>query len=106
MIELLLEEIDAEGTEFPEKHGNIYWLHDQSGGKGKVANIYPRPNYNDNYVVGYAGGINPDNVKEILEKIPAADDNFWIDMENGIRTDDWFDIDKAIKVLENVYGRG
>jgi hypothetical protein len=26
--------------------------------------------------------------------------DFWIDMESGVRTDDWFDIDKVRRVLE------
>ena len=26
--------------------------------------------------------------------------DFWIDMESGVRTDDWFDLDKVTKVLE------
>ena len=25
---------------------------------------------------------------------------FWIDMESGVRTEDWFDIDKVEKVLK------
>ena len=52
--------------------------------------------------VGYAGGINPDNVAEkltfLMENEMVGD--FWIDMESGVRTDDWFDIDKVRRVLE------
>lgn len=52
--------------------------------------------------VGYAGGINPDNVAEkltfLMENEQVGD--FWIDMESGVRTDDWFDIDKVRRVLE------
>jgi hypothetical protein len=52
--------------------------------------------------VGYAGGINPDNVAEkltfLMENEAVGD--FWIDMESGVRTDDWFDINKVVKVLE------
>ncbi len=50
--------------------------------------------------VGYAGGIGINNVKDKLEYLYAnVDGDFWIDMETGVRTDDWFDIDKVYKVL-------
>lgn len=26
--------------------------------------------------------------------------SYWIDMESGVRTDDWFDLDKVVKVLQ------
>lgn len=53
--------------------------------------------------VGYAGGINPDNVISKLEGLlqDGAQD-FWIDMETGVRTNDWFDLDKAEEVLKKV----
>ncbi len=51
--------------------------------------------------VGYAGGINPDNV---VEKLTYLEENckspYWIDMESGVRTNDWFDTEKVRKVLE------
>lgn len=51
--------------------------------------------------VGYAGGINPDNVAEklsfLLQNVRMGD--FWIDMESGVRTNDWFDTDKVRRVL-------
>lgn len=52
--------------------------------------------------VGYAGGINPDNVADKLTYLfeNVHDGEFWIDMESGVRTDDWFDIDKVRQVLE------
>ena len=73
-------------------------LLDASGGKGidteiKTLNVPTK--------VGYAGGINPENVenklKYLLENVETP---FWIDMESGVRTDDWFDLDKVKKVLE------
>lgn len=52
--------------------------------------------------IGYAGGINADNVAEkltfLMENEQVGD--FWIDMESGVRTDDWFDLDKVRCVLE------
>ena len=51
--------------------------------------------------VGYAGGFNPDNVADkltyLFENVHHGE--FWIDMESGVRTDDWFDTDKVRRVL-------
>lgn len=51
--------------------------------------------------VGYAGGINADNV---AEKLTYLEENcktpYWIDMEAGVRTNDWFDTNKVRQVLE------
>lgn len=51
--------------------------------------------------VGYAGGMNPENVSGKLYQLltsPKTGD-FWIDMESGVRTDDWFDTEKVVRVL-------
>lgn len=51
--------------------------------------------------IGYAGGINPDNVADKLSYIVKnCKPPYWIDMESGVRTNDWFDLDKVKKVLE------
>jgi hypothetical protein len=76
------------------------WLYDPSGGQGKAQTSWPA--YPGRYV-GYAGGIGPDNVGEVLKSI-AADGPFWIDMESGIRTDNWLDLDKCRKVCEIAFG--
>lgn len=74
-------------------------LLDGSGGRGVETPlvVFPGPGK-----VGYAGGFNPDNVEEklsyLLDNIKQGE--FWIDMESGVRTDDWFDLDKVTKVLE------
>jgi phosphoribosylanthranilate isomerase len=52
--------------------------------------------------VGYAGGINPDNAAEVVSRIQA--DRYWIDMETGVRTGDWLDLDKCEAVCRAVYG--
>lgn len=76
----------------------ISMLIDGSGGQGidSPISIYPSP-----YKVGYAGGFNPDNVAEklsfLLQNVRMGE--FWIDMESGVRTDDWFDTDKVRRVL-------
>ena len=74
-------------------------LLDSSGGRGIDT---PLKVYESRRKVGYAGGINPDNVGDklsfLLENVKTGE--FWIDMESGVRTDDWFDVDKVVKVME------
>jgi len=73
-------------------------LLDASGGRGIDTQIEI---LDGDYKVGYAGGINPDNVEYklsyLMDKVRG---DFWIDMESGVRTNDWFDLEKVIKVLE------
>ena len=78
---------------------SISMLIDGSGGQGIDApiSIYPSA-----YKIGYAGGINPDNVADKLTYLfeNVHNGEFWIDMESGVRTDDWFDLEKVRQVLE------
>lgn len=88
---------------FPEDD-NVLWLYDPSGGKGVEPPTKPSHERRD-VLVGYAGGIGPDNVSRILSEIDADDDTFWIDMETRIRNDeDEFDLDLCRAVLQEVYG--
>lgn len=77
------------------------YLYDASGGRGLDIDMKNLPQPRE-YEIGFAGGINPDNV---LEKLNDANwkGNYFIDMETGVRTDDWFDLDKVYSVLEQVY---
>lgn len=52
--------------------------------------------------VGYAGGMGPDTVADYLRLVEeaGADGPFWIDMEERVRTDGWFDLDKVERVLD------
>lgn len=88
--------------------GNVSWLFDRSGGEGVSATRYPAPAYPANQQrageYGYAGGINPENVASVLERIPNYTRDYWIDMESGVRTDDQFDLAKCRAVCEAVYG--
>jgi hypothetical protein len=83
-----------------ESEPSIEFLFDESRGNGKAISEYPEPiphKYN-----GYAGGITPDNVLDILRKISnvvPATDEIWIDMESGVRTDNEFDLNKVNNVL-------
>jgi hypothetical protein len=77
----------------------ITMLLDASGGLGIDTPIEVYPTIDK---VGYAGGMNADNVAEKLEYLLTNENvgDFWIDMETGVRTEDWFDLDKVEKVLE------
>ena len=80
---------------------NVSVLLDASGGQGIDTPINVLPNADKPFKVGYAGGINPDNVADKLAYLIQHNEvgDFWIDMESGVRTDDWFDTDKVRRVL-------
>lgn len=82
--------------------GDVVLLHDASGGAG-ISGEFEAP-INDDFV-GFAGGINPDNVLAKLRQIAAikAPNLCWIDMESGVRTDDRFDLAKVESVLSAVH---
>lgn len=90
--------------EFPNPIGMIQYLFDKSGGKGITPTEWPKqkPEHR-NHLVGYAGGINPDNVLDVIASLDAQ--NYWLDMESGVRdADDWLDLDKVEEVCRAVYG--
>jgi len=104
-IEFILQcsNIDAldHAGELAELHPNVSALWDMSGGKGVECVFWPssRPGLR----LGYAGGITPDNVEQLLSRPLSHIDPIketWIDMESGVRTDDCFDIEKVRRVLE------
>jgi hypothetical protein len=77
----------------------VSYLQDFSGGLGKLGEWLPPMVgcYN-----GYAGGLNPDNVSEEIQKmLKLTPDDIWIDVETGVRTDDRLDMDKVRKFLKN-----
>jgi len=85
-----------------EPPSNIHFLYDNSGGRGlKIENI--ESPITDHYT-GYSGGLNPDNIDEVCLLINSQknDQNVWIDMETGVRTNDDFDILKVKTVLEKI----
>jgi len=75
-------------------------LFDESAGRGVSPESWQAPL--PGHYCGYAGGLNPDNIKANLEMIKkvAAGYKTWIDMETGIRTNDMFDLGKVKRVLE------
>lgn len=86
----------------PETTFPHHVLYDGSLGTGVKIQSFP---YDETKVLcGYAGGIGPDNVIEILNNIAPVIGKrpFWIDMESSIREDDLFSTDKAEQVLKTV----
>ena len=83
-------------------------LFDASGGRGlPFENVRtPLDSPVTGRWTGYAGGISPETVSGVLERLEAElpkDQPVWIDMETGVRTDDWLDLDKVQEVLCRCY---
>lgn len=85
---------------FPDDD-SVDWLFDASGGRGVAPAAWPA---HPGRLVGYAGGIGPDNVLSVLAAGVGSAAPYWIDMESGVRTDDRFDLEKCRAVCEQVYG--
>ncbi len=87
--------------------GNFELAHlmDASGGRGKETNFIP---HLWDARTGYAGGLNPENIikqiQPLLKVKPSVEyrNDFWIDMESGVRTNDWFDLNKVESVLKKL----
>lgn len=86
------------GASFPVDT-SVDWLFDCSGGRGETPVAWPEY---PGRLVGYAGGIGPDNVASVIESI-AATGPYWIDMESKVRTNDRFDLALVRRVCEIVY---
>lgn len=87
---------------FPD-HDAVEWLFDASGGRGIAPAAWPKPW--PNVLSGYAGGLNPLNVANAVSTIGQMTDNYWIDMETGVRdANDRFDLSLCRQVCEAVYG--
>ena len=80
-----------------EPRGQASLLFDASGGRGIEPARWPTRPFGA--IMGYAGGINPENVLDVLRAIGPVTTPFWIDMESGVRTDDRFDLAKVRAVL-------
>jgi phosphoribosylanthranilate isomerase len=79
-------------------------LFDASAGRGIAITEPPVPIAG--HACGYAGGIHPGNVAQILAAIAhvVPSGETWIDMESGVRTDDRFDLAKVRQVLDVAQG--
>ncbi|MGY3482319.1 hypothetical protein ACVW1C_000202 [Bradyrhizobium sp. USDA 4011] len=83
---------------------SVDWLFDRSGGTGAAPTAWPMHPGGDR-LVGYAGGISPDNITGVMTVLEQMPGRYWIDMESGVRTDDRFDIAKCRAVCEAVFGK-
>lgn len=84
---------------------NVTWLFDQSGGRGKLAQKWPR--HEEERLVGYAGGLDASNIVGIGGVIAAIDPigPYYMDMEGRMRDEnDWFDLNRCEAVCKAVYG--
>ncbi|MET0497867.1 MAG: phosphoribosylanthranilate isomerase [Steroidobacteraceae bacterium] len=82
----------------------VDWLFDTSFGKGAAPTAWPALPAHGPFC-GFSGGLNPDNVRGVLETIAApAGALYWIDMESGVRSDGWLDVAKCAAVCQAVYG--
>jgi hypothetical protein len=81
--------------------GRIQILLDESLGRGKTRNSWGVPNRLKNYNIRIAGGINAGNIDDIYKQYTDANKKspYVIDMESGIRTNDQFDIEKVMRVI-------
>jgi hypothetical protein len=79
----------------------VFWLYDCSGGTGERPRCWPR--YADSHLVGYAGGISPENVREVITDISDVGP-YWLDSESGLRDqDNQFDLGRCRQLLAAVY---
>lgn len=99
---LLLHRMTSEGG---RKLRRLTMLVDESKGAGVAISKYPVPP--EDYDVGYAGGIGPENIVGVLEKVAeaAAGRRTWIDMESSLRTEtadgrNVFDLGKVFACID------
>lgn len=97
--------IDAHRLQ-PDAH---HILFDASGGLGRTPESWPTPI--SNKLCGYAGGLGPSNIEQelininflIRQQVNQGDKRLWLDMENNLRTNEAFDLNKVIEVAEKVH---
>lgn len=79
-------------------------LYDPSGGTGKPIDAFPSWRPGEGPRVGFAGGISPSNVVNVLMSVCSPityDQETWIDCESGVRDEhDRMDLGKVRAVLE------
>jgi hypothetical protein len=82
--------------------GNPSFLYDESRGAGIIPQEWKTPLYG--FKCGYAGGLGPENLEILLPLIERASlsNNYWIDVETKLRTNDKFDANKCRRVAEIV----
>lgn len=94
--------------DFIEKRNNekINILLDSSLGKGVYCEnfVIPPPLMGYNYPLGFAGGLNENNIAHAHEQIKKLNlKSYWLDLESGVRTKNEFDMSKATALCEKVF---
>lgn len=90
---------------------NMSMLVDDSKGTG-VSSTTPWPTPPETYKIGYAGGIGPSNIQQVLVDVIEAGSGMaiWIDMESKLRSTkngkDVFDLDKCYEVIDATCAAG
>lgn len=81
---------------------NIRLLYDGSGGFGRTIEKIDKPF--KGFYTGYAGGINPETIHKIAYDVELAsgETDVYLDMESGVRENNWFSIEKCEKIIECV----
>lgn len=85
---------------------NISMLFDESKGTGKLVSMWQSPL--QECEIGYAGGIGPKNIRQVLKDVLVAGQGreIWIDMESSLRSTvdgkDVFDLNKCFECIEAV----
>lgn len=82
---------------YVQKHRVLF---DASGGRGVETQVWPK---SDGLNCGYAGGLNPTNLRENIFRIfdAAEDQEVWIDVESGVRDGhDCLDLGKVAAFLD------
>lgn len=86
---------------FPSEYQGIDWLYDPSGGRGMAPSKWP-DNVGD-CLVGYAGGINAENIRAVNDIVKEKSKRYWLDMESGIRVDDVLNLDLVEKICASIF---
>ncbi len=88
-------------------------LCDRSGGHGVLPDFWPSPAtmgvVGTESLVGYAGGLNRDNIRQQLPRIAeaAGDNPYWIDLETGCLGDDGlFSPERCVEIYNIVREMG
>ena len=84
-------------------HPKVEYLFDLSGGRG-AEDIGRWPVPEAGVRSGYAGGLGPSNIEKAMEFVDShSDKRLWLDMESGVRTDDWLDMGKVVEVCGKAF---
>ena len=102
-IQVILQ-LDGANSEFFNCYidkANVVGLNDMSGGNGILPDSWEK---SEMAYTGFAGGISPDNVVEVVKQLESIQDkHYWIDMETHIRTNERLDLNKCELVLKQIY---